>query len=192
MKRIRKIFRFAVIVILVFSWFYNYPPFYGQSWPNVGNHNTFSAAGDITLPVVAGPYTENDLNFELEKDSVIPNSGKIKQVISKTKPEVRLQKWGEVDLGISYNGVSAVSSKNLTKIEYKNSKQEVKIYSLEATSSMEDGGMEFEVILNEKPATNIVSFQLSNWQDLDFFYQPELTAQEIDKGDNRPENVIGS
>ncbi len=56
---------------------------------------------------------------------------------------------------------------------------------------LEDGGFEFEVVLDEKPASNIIEFDI-NTQDLDFFYQPELTQEEKDNGAFRPENVIGS
>jgi hypothetical protein len=55
----------------------------------------------------------------------------------------------------------------------------------------EQEGYEFEVILKEKPTTNKIEFTL-NTKGLDFFYQPELTQQEKDIGDFRPESIVGS
>lgn len=55
----------------------------------------------------------------------------------------------------------------------------------------DDGGMEFEVIFKSKPSSNIVSFDISS-ENLIYYYQPELTQDEIDNGEYRPENIIGS
>lgn len=108
--------------------------------------------------------------------------------VMKDRPEVRFKKWdGEVNLGVSYENVKAKSSRALlsNKIEYKGSKEEVHAYPL-------SDGFEIEVVLNEKPDTNEFYFTLDNWQDLDFFYQGELSQWEIDNGAVRPDNVVGS
>jgi hypothetical protein len=65
---------------------------------------------------------------------------------------------------------------------------EAHIYELDID---EDGGLEFEVILHQKPKSNVVNFTLQS-KGLSFYYQPELTEKEIEDGDNRPENVVGS
>ena len=57
---------------------------------------------------------------------------------------------------------------------------------------MEDGGFEIEIALDEAPASNVFDFQIERAADLDFFYQPELTAEEIAEGAVRPENVVDS
>ncbi len=56
MKRAHKILGLAVIVILIFGWFYNYPPvrFGGQGWPQIWNsppkiQEARAAAGDVIL-----------------------------------------------------------------------------------------------------------------------------------------------
>jgi len=51
--------------------------------------------------------------------------------------------------------------------------------------------MEYEVILNEKPNTNVIEFDI-DIKNLDCSYQPELTQEEIDEGAFRPDNIIGS
>jgi hypothetical protein len=55
----------------------------------------------------------------------------------------------------------------------------------------EDGGHEFEVILKEKPKTNILEFSIET-KGLEFFYQSALTETEIAEGANHPENVVDS
>lgn len=54
-----------------------------------------------------------------------------------------------------------------------------------------DDQFEFEIILDEKPASGFVLLSI-NTKGLDFFYQPELTQREIDGGCVRPDNVVGS
>jgi hypothetical protein len=65
-------------------------------------------------------------------------------------------------------------------------------YPLPAKEGMEDGGFEIEICLAERPPTNAFRFAIEGTEDLDFFYQPELTAEESAEGAVRTENVIGS
>lgn len=57
-----------------------------------------------------------------------------------------------------------------------------------------DGNLEYEIVLNKKPPPNVNSFTLNIdfSPGLVFFYQPALTQEELDAGDFRPGNVIGS
>ena len=64
------------------------------------------------------------------------------------------------------------------------SKIEQKKYAIE-------NGYEWEIILKQKPPTNIFSYTIES-NDLDFWYQPKLTQKEIDGGAFRPDNVVGS
>jgi hypothetical protein len=95
---------------------------------------------------------------------------------------------------VSYEKVKAKGSRKLftDRMEWKDSKEEVHAYPLDAKAGMEDGGFEIEVVLNEKPDTNVFDFKIEGAEDLDFFYQPALTQEEIDGGASRPENVVGS
>lgn len=144
--------------------------------------------GVAVVDVQTNPYTDNGDRVEVSVASDVVDAGEQKVELKKDKPEVRFKKWnGEVDLGLTYDAVKAHGNRPLlsNKMEYKDSKQEVHAYPLTE-------GFEVEVILNEKPNTNIVTFTLDGWENLDFFYQPELTQQEIDDGASRPENVVGS
>lgn len=55
-----------------------------------------------------------------------------------------------------------------------------------------EGGFKMDILLNEKPDTNIFCYDIENHQDYDFFYQGELTPEEIADGAERPEDIVGS
>jgi hypothetical protein len=55
-----------------------------------------------------------------------------------------------------------------------------------------DGGFKVDILLNEKPDTNIFCYQIEGAENYDFFYQPPLTEQEIVEGAERPEDIAGS
>ena len=50
---------------------------------------------------------------------------------------------------------------------------------------------EFEISLDERPLTGFVLLSIDT-KGLDFFYQRSLTQKEIDNGNIRPDNVVGS
>ena len=55
-----------------------------------------------------------------------------------------------------------------------------------------DGGFKVDILLNEKPSTNVFCYQIEGAENYDFFYQPPLTAEEIAEGSSRPESIEGS
>jgi hypothetical protein len=137
----------------------------------------------------------------------IPAKGKnsVKTIIgdelsspSEFLPSIKLSRWDdEVSLKIGFD-VSAILKGQRVFADLGNSNYKLstprlnfKIYSLPPDKQMEDGGLEFEIILKSKPPTNIITMPIET-AGLDFFYQPPLTQEEIDHGAMRPENVIGS
>ena len=50
---------------------------------------------------------------------------------------------------------------------------------------------EFEIELASKPASNVIDLSIET-KGLRFLYQPALTQKQIDDGDERPDNVVGS
>src|SRR3990167_2244706 len=147
-------------------------------------------------------FVEQLDRFEITKQSALEEGGENKIEVLKNEPKVILKKWnGEVALGVSYPKIQASASKktllggvsgNNETIEYKDAKEEFHAYPLEPKEGMEDGGFEIEVILKEKPDTNVFDFTIDGAENLDFFYQSALTQAEIDEGASRPENVVGS
>jgi hypothetical protein len=143
----------------------------------------------------ANPYTDTGSALEVKTESKTKDAGKNEIELVKERPEARFKKWdGELDFGVRYEGVSGEGSRALftDRMEWKDGAKEVHAYPLEATEQMEDGGLEFEVVLNEAPDTNRFDFVIEGAEALDFFYQAPLTAKQIEAGFSRPENVVGS
>lgn len=107
------------------------------------------------------------------------------------KPQFKLIRWNnEVNFSMrAEEQLDAVVEVDGEKIKYKTKDYEVHQY--DKPEAGEDGGFEFEWILPKKPKTNVLTATIET-KGLDFFYQPELTQEEVDSGDIRPENVIGS
>lgn len=176
------------------------------------------AAGVAALGVLAGggtmaadtaidPYTTNGTKLEIAASSTIPEAGTDKAVMDTTKPKMTLEKWnGEVAMGVTYDGMQATGARPfLSKnVEWSDGNQTMQVVPLEASSTMEDGGYEINIILNAPPASNVFNFSIDNANQLDFFYQAPLwqeaglKAPTKDCTDNvcnnaqRPENVVGS
>ena len=146
--------------------------------------------------------------MEHAKATALEGAGEVKTEMVKAAPEVRMKKWnGEVDLGIKYANITATGAQKGNVMEWKGSKEELRTYVLEPGEGMEDGGLEIELVLKEKPANNVFEFQLEGTEDLDFFYQapmnerPECATgstetlcldEEGNETGSMPENVVGS
>lgn len=112
------------------------------------------------------------------------------------KPNMEISRWdGEVKMKLKPRLDDKTKTKKLdfenNKIKYKEDKKEYHFYEIATSAEHPEGAYEFEIILLEKPATNTITLDIET-EGLDFFYQPELTQEEIDEGAFRPENVIGS
>jgi hypothetical protein len=121
-------------------------------------------------------------------------------------PNLTINRWdNEVSMKLKPIGIDSipVDDKKVSfednKVKFETPKIDYHLYDLPVSEVNPEGAYEFEVILNEKPATNKVEFSIET-QGLDFFYQPALnvemassTCTETDCGNkHRPENVVGS
>ena len=150
---------------------------------------TASYGGITIADTQINPYTDKIDRMELSLIQDIPESGESKIELLKDRPKMVLSKWDdEIRLGVSYSKVKGQGDRNLlsNKIEWKDAKEEVHAYPID------NKNFEFEIVLKEKPDTNVFDFTIDGYENLDFFYQPTLTQQEIDEGVDRPENVVGS
>ena len=105
-----------------------------------------------------------------------------------TDAEVTLHRWdGEEALTIK-------RAKDQTNVPFARLMNGSRKERTVAKTTTVDGveAFEFDIELTERPDTNVFTYELERWEDLDFFYQPELTAEEIEQGVERPENVVGS
>ncbi len=76
-------------------------------------------------------------------------------------------------------------------VEWKGQKQEVAFYSVPDSKETPSGAIEVDVTLFERPAKDQLQFTLRT-KGIKFYYQPELTPEEVKEGDSRPDNVVGS
>ena len=167
-------------------------------------------------------------SYKLDKLSLIQpaedeNSVEVKLGETDAKefvPNLELSKWdGEVSMKIKpamsdVPGTSDINSLTFdgNKINYKTPQADYRFYDITPNNEHPEGAYEFEVILKEKPQSNIFSLDIET-EGLDFFYQPSLT-EEFKVGDrngrvarvtetavydksgkvitHRPENVVGS
>jgi hypothetical protein len=110
---------------------------------------------------------------------------------TKFHPQIKVMRWdNEVNLSVRLKDdqvATELVSTDKEKVVWSKGIREVNLYDL----TEGEGGYEFEVILKEKPASNKIEFTLQD-KDVDYFYQPELTAEEIAQGASRPDNVVGS
>jgi len=123
------------------------------------------------------------------------------------KPHIKLNRWGEecfIKVGLpTTKKIKSVIEGN--KVKWIQQDLEAHFYPLEPKTIIakdkdgrnvefkqnELGGFEFEVILKKKPKTNKIVLNIET-QGLKFYYQPELTPEEIAEGAVRPDNVVGS
>ena len=103
------------------------------------------------------------------------------------KPKFTLYRWGEEEsLTIEYS--EAVFDK--CEIEDDKYKAEGEELELEAYGLGDEFKM--EIILHEKPESNVLVFNLTNWENFNFWYQGMLDVEDLARGAIRPDNVIGS
>lgn len=101
-------------------------------------------------------------------------------------PQVKIKKWNnEVNysLRLIHSKKDSVIN-NSDKISWKGSKIEANFYDKE-------NAYEFEVVLKEKPESNIIQFTIQS-KGLKFYYQRPLTKKEIEDGMFAPEEAISS
>lgn len=107
------------------------------------------------------------------------------------KPQFKVMRWdNEVNFSLRAEEDPTATTEVVGEtIKYKAKDYEVHMYDRPEVS--EDGGFEFEWVLPKKPKTNVLRATIQT-KELDFFYQPALTPEEIAEGASRPDNVVGS
>lgn len=109
------------------------------------------------------------------------------------KPQAKIMRWdNEVNFSLRAEEHSEAQVRTEGKlIKYITPEYEVHQYELDPGDIGEEGGLEFEWVLPKKPASNVLRATIQT-KELNFYYQPPLTPEEIEQGAVRPENVVGS
>jgi len=121
--------------------------------------------------LVQPPPDENGVKVEI-KSGVASNSA----------PSVQFSRWdGEVKLEIKPVLSSAeLKDKTLSfkneKIKIATAKTDYRFYELPKDKVNAEGAYEIDAVLKEKPASNVISFDIKT-ENLDFFYQPPLNQE---------------
>ena len=108
------------------------------------------------------------------------------------KPHLKLNRWGgecfiKVGLPVTEKSLPIVDGDRIT---WEGRDRHVLMYPLAPDNQMKLGGYEYEIVFDKKPRSNKIEIDLQS-QGLKFYYQPELTSQEIEEGCVRPDNVVG-
>ena len=137
------------------------------------------ASGGAVADSAINPYIETPTRFEISKN--MGDEGIQNISFAKNKPEMTLGKWNdEVNIKISRKGIFSEGNRALfsDKVKYENAKEEVHIYPLDATAEMDEGGFEYEVILKEKPNTNVFCTTYTGIENLEFYKQLPLWQEQ--------------
>jgi len=157
-------------------------------------------------PEISEKYTVENNTFlatpkDNPKDLVQLELGDSK-TLDKMLPQQKIMRWdNECNVSIRLKDFDNFTVETEgEKIKLLKPEKEVHFYQIEEG----EGASEFEIILNEKPKTNVMEFSLVD-KDVDYFPQPELEDSEIEgfeemtveellteKRKRRPENVVGS
>lgn len=127
-------------------------------------------------------------------------------------PQVKLMRWqdetgtNEANVSIRYQPdaqqpkrlagkLQRLATPHVTstgsRVSWKQGNTEARFYEIEPNDEHPEGAHEFDVVLTEAPESNVLTFTIQT-KGVSFYYQPELTAEEIEQGNERPENVVGS
>lgn len=144
------------------------------------------------------PINESTYRLKMAEDEV--EVGDINA--TEFKPHAKLKRWGEecylcvkpagdiTEIEVELEG-DKVKSKYKVKQNGFELELESEFYPLPPDVQNELGAFELNIILAKKPSTNKLIFDIET-EGLKFYYQPELTPEEIAEGAIQPENVIGS
>lgn len=109
-------------------------------------------------------------------------------------PQTKVMRWdNEVNLSVRLvHDETRVTVEEVDGlVKWRGERREAHFYELPTSELLPEGGTEVEILLLERPPTNVVRFTL-NTKGLAFYEQPALTQAEIDEGVTRPPHVVGS
>lgn len=127
--------------------------------------------------------------YELSGSEVSVEIGDSKQ--PDFKPQVKWMRWNnQANLSIRAE-VHPQAIQTLQNGIVKYISDEYQVWMYDKPEASDEGGFEFEWIIDQIPATNVFRATIQQ-KGLTFHKQEALTQEQIDEGDNRPDDVIGS
>jgi hypothetical protein len=131
--------------------------------------------------------------YDAVRTSVLHEAGTITVEYDKTKPEVRLARWGRAaGFAVSYQSVQAAMVIVNGMATWTDGNQMVRAYPLQPDIDNEDGGLELEILLGSKPPTNGFDFVIDGADNLEFYRQPDKRIPDEFPNMRVPDHAIGS
>lgn len=152
----------TIRTILILSILITILAIYGTHTPSISQ-----TTGNIT-PITDGYRI--DIGEKVEPVDVIIKDNIISATLTKWDKECSLTLSQLFDI----DGDATVNNDKIN-IKEKADSKEIYLYAV-AASNTDDGGFEFDITLKEKPASNVITFNLDS-KNLRFCYQPPLTEQ---------------
>ena len=109
------------------------------------------------------------MDYTLERNTYIHNKKSLAETeIGDAKqdnfyPQVKIKRWdneSNASFRLAADTNNATVKYEDDKIKWQNGKVEAHFYNIPELEDCEDGGYEFEVILKEKPVSNIIDFTI--------------------------------
>ena len=150
------------------------------------------------LGVVKNPYIDKGTHFELPITVDTPQGERVE--IHKDKAQMDLIGWND-EYKISIIPQIPSTLFGATQKDFKvqanrprlSKRMEYKQGNVTAfIEPKSENEFDIDFTLESKPDTNVFEYRIEGAEEFDFFYQPELTPEEIADGNSRPENVVGS
>ena len=164
----------------------------------IGALLTISTSGAVGADRAIDPYVDMGTHQVLDIKHESKQGERVE--IAKDKAEVTLKGWND-EYAISVTPQIPSASLGATRADFDvqakrsplSKKMEYKSGNVTAfIEPRSDTEFDIDFILDKQPDTNVFTYVIEGAEDFDFFYQPELTQAEIDRGASRPENVVGS
>lgn len=193
----------ALVAIVIGSWLpWHVTVSTTDGYISISNGKVLAA--DLALEPSKETFTDKEsyYEYEIDGDKVIVGDEKTATIDS----TIRFERWGkDAFLGIELEQTNPTLSTTDSKvISLADENKELKIYPV-------DGGIEYEIILSQAPASSTIVGMFIESENLQFCYQPPLN-EEIEIGQEgiasinathaldskgniilyRPENVVGS
>jgi len=126
--------------------------------------------------------------YELELPAEV-----IEVAVNRDQSDLTLNRWdGECSMRITLpTRVRPSVVTESGRITLQDERVDFRVIPLRPDDERDYGGLEIEVVLKERPIINQVTLALE-LDNLVAHYQPRLTREEIARGDDRPDNVVGS
>jgi hypothetical protein len=165
---------------------------------------TVGSAGVYGADRAANPYDDKGTHYELPIVSDIPQGERVE--IAKDRAAMTLKGWNDeyaititpqIPAAPTFGAAEKIDRPFDTAADRPLLSQQMQFREGDVTAFIEpkEGtANEFDIdfTLHASPPTNVFEYKIEGAEQFEFFYQPELTPEEIAEGAERPENAIGS